>query len=222
MSDALQQIIDKMQDKPQAKRNYLGASAVGYACKRHVQYYWLTILGRLETPHINSRTLRIFDRGNIYEDQIRKWMLECGFVFETDDTKLQFQDFDDRFRGHVDGVLHFGPHIVEYPTLWECKCLNNKNYEYLENNGLKKSKPIYYAQVQIYMHYLKLKSCLFTAINADNMKIYDETVEYDKSFVEQLLVQIQNIFDKTDINKLVLKSVSDWNCRFCDYKEICT
>ena len=202
-------------------RDYLGASAIGHECGRHVQYYWLQLLGRIPTEMIEPRVRRIFDRGNIYEAEIVKWMKISGFVFEDDNSKLEFSSLEDKFKGHVDGVLLQGPLPLPYPVLWECKCVNAKGFERLVQHGVRVQYPKYYTQVQLYMYYLKLDQCLFTAINANDMSIYDEAVKFNKQHAEEMISRVEQIFDKTDKNKFVPKVKSQWNCRFCEYKKYC-
>lgn len=215
-------VIDEVfHNQSKEKRNYLGASSVGHNCKRHVQFYWLYILGRVSRPDFDPRIKRIFDRGNLFEDKLREWMKKARFVFEEDDSKLQFQDFEGKFRGHVDGVLLDGPLSLDYPVLWECKCLNAKNSDKLEARGLRKTKPKYFAQVQLYMHYLGLSHCLFTSINADTMSIYEEVVRFDRQYTEQLLVTVSEIFIKTDQNKFMLRTSSDFDCTYCEFRIPC-
>ena len=218
---SLENIIDKLFVESDKRREYIGASAVGNPCLRAIQFYWLHLQGRVEKPAFEPRILRIFDRGNVYEEQIRKWMLASGFVFETDDTKLQFSDLDDKFKGHVDGVLLEGPLNLDYPVLWECKCLNDKNSIKLEQQGLKTCKPGYYAQVQLYMYYLELKSCLFTWISADTMKIYDEVVVFDKAFAKDLIDNVALVLEYTGKNKFLPRNQDKFRCRYCDYEKVC-
>ena len=218
----LEQLIDDLFDKPQEKRNYLGASAVGNSCKRAVQYYWLSILGRTPTKDFPPRIKRIFDRGYVYEGKMSQWMKEVGFVFEEDDTKLQFSDFDDKFKGHVDGVLLAGPEGINYPVLWENKCLGGNPFKKVAASNIKTEKPVYYAQVQLYMSYLGLNRCVFTCVNADTMAIYTEIIGRDDRFVDTLKQTISDIFDHTERNKLVAKTTNTYHCKYCDYKEICT
>lgn len=217
----MQRLIDGLFDKPQEKRKYLGASAVGSVCKRKVQYYWLTILERLPAKDFPPRVKRIFDRGYCYEAKMVEWMKELGFVFETDEEKLQFDDFDGIFRGHCDGVLLEGPEGIEYPVLWENKCMNDKGCLSIMEMGLKHAKPEYYAQIQIYMHYLKLSKCLFTAVNADTMAIVTEEIKYDSIYAYEIVDTVKHILDQTAINKFVEKTTNKYLCKFCDFKQDC-
>ena len=218
---SLETIIDKLFVENGKQRDYIGASAVGNPCLRAIQFYWLNLQGRVEKPVFEPRILRIFDRGNVYEAQIRKWMEMSGFVFEQDDDKLQFSDLNDKFKGHVDGVLLDGPLNMGYPVLWENKCLNDKNSVKLSNLGLKTAKPGYYAQVQLYMHYLKLKTCLFTWVSADTMKIYDEVITYDSEFAVDLIDNVALVLDYTDKNKFLPRNQDKFRCRYCDYAKVC-
>lgn len=217
----LEKIIDTIFVEDGKQRDYIGASAVGNECLRAVQYYWLNLQGRISKPAFEPRILRIFDRGNVYEEQLRKWMIVTGFVFEQDDTKLQFSDLDDKFKGHVDGVLLDGPLNLDYPVLWECKCLNDKNSIKLNNQGLKTAKPGYFAQVQLYMYYLGLKTCLFTWISADTMKIYDEVIQLDERFAKDLIDNVALILEYTGKNKFLPKNQDKFRCRYCDYADPC-
>lgn len=224
----LQRMIDASFEKPEDKRHYLGASAVGNECPRKTQYYWLTILGRLEPIKFEGRIKRIFDRGYVYESKMVEWMHEVGFVFEQDPTKLELADFSTtdvpqgRFKGHVDGVLLDGPDDWDYPILWENKCLNNKSYMDVKERGVKLSKYGYYCQVQIYMAYLKLDKCLFTIINADTMAIHEEVIPIDPVKINELKAIVADVFETTERNKLVRKTNNRYHCKFCDYKEVCT
>lgn len=223
----VQRIIDELFGKPQEKRNYLGASSVGNECIRKTQYYWLTILGRLDPVDFPPRIKRIFDRGYVYEAKMVEWLKEVGFVFETDESKLELSDFptidkpEGRFKGHVDGVLLAGPEGATYPMLWENKCLGGKGWSHLKETDCKTSKYGYYCQVQIYMLYLKLNKCLFTAINADTMEIYTELIPFDKDKADELINIVLQVFEYTERNKFLSKITNKYHCRYCDYKKVC-
>jgi hypothetical protein len=217
----LEQCIDGTFTHEEKQREYLGASAVGHGCTRHVQYYWLQLLGRIPSNPIEPRARRIFDRGNLYETEMVKWMKAAGFIFEQDDEKLQFSDLDGKFKGHVDGILLTGPMKLQYPVLWECKCVNDKGFTRLKDIGVKTQYPKYYTQIQLYMKYCSLQSCLFSVINANTMSIYDELVAYDRCHADEMIDRVELIFDRTKNNKFVAKSESSWDCKFCDYKTVC-
>ena len=75
-----------------------------------------------------------------------------------DGRQFGFTTAGGRLRGHIDGVIVAGPDIgVRWPALWEHKALNAKSWADLVKRGLRLSKPIYFAQVQLYMAYMELE-----------------------------------------------------------------
>ena len=84
LSDRINYLIDEAISAARTKdlpREYLGASLAGHACDRYVQYQWLVIQKEIPGEAFPPRTLRIFDRGNTYEDRARRWLYDAGFLF---------------------------------------------------------------------------------------------------------------------------------------------
>ena len=87
-----------------------------------------------------------------------------------------------RIRGHIDGVIVAGPDVgIIWPALFEHKSLNAKSWADLVKRGVELSKPIYYAQLQIYMAYMDLGTALFTALNKDTQALHHEVVGFDRA-----------------------------------------
>lgn len=228
LSDRMNYLIDTATVREDKPRNYLGASIVGHTCERHVQYHLLAARGEVERKEFPPRILRIFDRGNLYEERVRAWLIQAGFIFGRGSSQKGFTDFDGQFGGHVDGILtgfRSGSTCpITLPALWENKCLGSKGWKKLESEKLKAYSSTYYAQVQIYMHYLGLSRCLFTAINADVMEIYHELVEYDPMEAELYRSRVQQIIVASDEGRLVARCSSDRNfyiCKWCDFAGRC-
>ena len=114
----------------QSERQYLGASRLGVACERALQFEY----ARASIDHgrdIPGRMLRIFERGHVMEDCMVGWLRDAGFDLRTrkaDAEQFGFSVADGRLQGHVDGVVVGGPEGFAYPALWECKCLGNKSW----------------------------------------------------------------------------------------------
>ena len=210
------------------KRQYLGASRLGVACQRALQYEYARARvdpGR-EFP---GQLLRVFRRGHVMEDCMIDWLRLAGFDLRTekaDGVQFGFSLLDGKLQGHVDGVIVAGPEGYAYPCLWENKCLNSKSWRDLEKHGLAVSKPIYAAQVAIYQAYLQLHEhpALFTAINADNMAIYAEWVPFDGSLAQRLSDRALNIISATEAGELLPRGFTEAThveCRFCSWQDRC-
>lgn len=232
LSDRINFFIDEQIDAVAAQeppREYLGASVIGHQCERHVQYHLLAARGQVERKKFPSRIMRIFDRGHTYEAKVRNWLKGAGFMFGFGAQGLGFQDFGGVFRGHVDGVLTAWRRRdvgapIELPALWENKALGAKNWKKVSTDKLKNYSSTYYAQVQIYMSYLKLERCLFTAINADTMEIYHELVPYDALEADLCYARVGTVIRAADAGQLVQRCTMDRNfyiCKWCDFSADC-
>nr|WP_281722610.1 hypothetical protein [Nitrosomonas nitrosa] len=138
-------------------RQYLGASRLGIACERALQYEYGQApvdFGR-ETQ---GQMLRIFERGHIMEECMVQWLRAAGFDLRTrkpNGDQFGFSAADGRLQGHIDGVIVDGPDGFACPALWENKCLGNKSWRELEKKRLAVAKPVYAAQVALYQAYFR-------------------------------------------------------------------
>jgi hypothetical protein len=209
-------------------RTYLGASRLGVACERALQYEYAQAqvdYGR-ETE---GRMLRIFERGHAIEDSMVAWLRNAGFDLRTRDRngeQFGFSVADGRLQGHVDGVIVGGPEGFGYPCLWENKCLGGKSWRDLEKNRLAVAKPVYAAQVALYQAYLELHEhpAFFTAVNADTMEIYAELVPFDAALAQRMSDRAAKVITATDAGELLPRSFAEqshFECRMCAWQDRC-
>ena len=219
--------IQAEKDKEEG-RKYLGASRLGVACERALQYEYAQVpvdYGR----EIDGRLCRIFKRGHVTEDCMATWLRDAGFDVRTADhagAQFGFSVLDGRLQGHVDGVIVRGPSSFAYPCLWENKCLGAKSWRDLEKNRLAIAKPIYAVQVAVYQAYLQLHEhpALFTAVNADTMDIYAELVPFNAALAQQMSDRAAKVIRATGAGELLPRSFSDkthFECRVCGWQDRC-
>lgn len=212
----------------QEARRYLGASRLGVACERALQYEYAQApvdYGR----DIEGRLLRIFERGHVIEDSMVAWLRAAGFDLRTRDCsgeQFGFSVADGRLQGHADGVIVGGPEGFAYPCLWENKCLGGKSWRELEKHRLAVAKPVYAAQVALYQAYLELTEhpALFTAVNADTMEIYAELVPFDAALAQRMSDRAVKIITATDAGELLPRSFAEpthFECRMCAWQDRC-
>jgi hypothetical protein len=212
----------------QPERQYLGASRLGVACERALQFEY----AKASVDHgrdIPGRMLRIFERGHVMEDCMGAWLRDAGFDLRTrkaDGEQFGFSVADDRLQGHIDGVIVGGHEGFAYPALWECKCLGNKSWSDLDKKGLAISKPVYAAQVAIYQAYLELHEhpAIFTALNADTMEIYTELVPFDSALAQRMSDRAVKVITATEAGELLPRAFNDethFECRMCAWQVRC-
>ena len=215
----------------QEKRSYLGASCLGDECSRRIQYGFLK-----EKCEISASTIRTFDIGHYLEDLVAKWLAKVGFCLSTkneEGKQYNFSTANGMIRGNTDGIITaVTDDLAEVlntkenplPWLWENKTMNDKNWGQTAKHGLFATKMQYYVQVQLYMAYLGLDSCLFSSLNKDSSEIYFEIIKFDSETAQKYsdrAVEILKSLKNQEMFPRIAQSSSFFTCKMCGFREIC-
>ena len=201
-------------------RGYLGASIIGHECTRYLWYCFRQCC----KPEFSGRLYRLFETGDLEELRFTKELRAIGCeVHDVDSNGNQWEvnALGGHFSGHMDGCVKG---IPEAPLTWhvpEYKTHNAKSFAKLEKEGVKVSKPLHYAQMQIYMHLTSIMRALYLARNKDTDELYSERIRYDKNYGNGLIERARRIIEDGRIPDRIAAREDDWRCRYCDAKEIC-
>jgi hypothetical protein len=203
-------------------RGFLGASAVGHECARHVQLSWWC------RPLLADRIRLIFDRGHFFEAEARKRLTAAGFVFAPPEA-LKFVALDGDLQGHADGIVIAGPALpgayLACPCVWECKALNAKNWRAVERDGLAKVFPRYAVQIALYQSFLdKPNPALVTCVNADTCELLHFTLPFNDALASLWTEHAAEIIAATRAGELLPRFTNDptdWRCKICDQRDRC-
>jgi hypothetical protein len=202
-------------------RGYLGASAVGHACLRKIQFDWLC------DPVHPLRLRSIFDRGHFFERQSREHFERAGFKF-ADADRCKFEALGGWLRGHADGIILAGPKIpdVRFAALWEHKALGAKGYRSIERDGLEKAYPAYAAQISLYQYFLGVDEnpAILTVVNADTVERLHLLVPFDAERARAWVQRAETIITATRAGELLARLTDDqddWRCKMCGHRERC-
>ncbi|MCP4566067.1 MAG: hypothetical protein GY841_00655 [FCB group bacterium] len=232
LSDRLNAQIDKAlqaENALETPRDYLGGSQIGADCERALQYDFFNT-PKDEGREFSGQILRIFERGYWVEDAVIPWLRLAGVEIHTEDengNQFGFSEYGGKFAGHYDGIITAGPaEFGPFPRLWENKGLKQEAWRPLVKNKLKKEKPIYYAQCQIYMEGAKLTEnpALFSAVNMNTMEIYWESVPYSQPDTERLYAKAVRILQASHHGELLPRMSQDptfYKCKWCDWNKRC-
>lgn len=211
--------------RSQAPREYLGASRIGEPCARRLAFEYSRMRKDRE---FDGRTLRIFEAGHSFETLAIDWLRAAGFDLRTtkrNGEQFGFETAGGRIRGHIDGVIVAGPNVgINWPALWEHKALKASSWSDLVKRGVRASKPLYFAQVQIYMGYLAVPTTLFSAMNKDTQELVHEVVPFDPAAVQALsdkAVEVIRAVAAGELPPRIAAAPDSFFCRFCDYAETC-
>lgn len=243
-SAALQGLIDAaMEAKNQAQppRTYLGASRLGEECERKLAYEYHRA-PKDEGSEFKGKTLRVFDMGHDGETRMAEYLRLAGFELLTerpDGRQFGFavgwDEIEQRYKisGHCDGIITAGPEwapdgmepLMQYPALWENKALGSKSWKDTVAKGVKQSKPVYYAQMQLYMAYLAVGEFpgLFTATNRDTGEIYSELVPFDAQAAQSASDRGARVVSTINPEEAprITREATDFRCKFCDFAARC-
>jgi hypothetical protein len=208
-------------------RTYLGGSRIGEPCARRLAYE--VMLTPVDVGKgFDGRLLRIFDAGHQFEDLTIRWLQAAGFDLRArgrDGRQYGFSIAGGRVRGHIDGVFVGGPDVgVAWPALFEHKALNQTSWTDLVKRGLRQSKPIYFAQCQLYMAYMELEVALLTAMNKNTQELYHEVVPFEPAEAQKLSDKAVDILRAIEADELPPRSAAApdfYLCRMCPYARRC-
>ena len=216
--------------RSQEKRDYLGASGLGDECARRIQYQYMN-----KEPKIKAPTVRTFDIGHCLEDLVAQWLIDSGFGLRTrdeNDQQFGFSTADGKISGHVDGIIFSFPKELDCaakmesqgPVLWENKTMNHRSWSETAKHGIFATKFQYYVQVQLYMAYLDLDTCLFTALNKDTSELYFEIIKFDAETAQKYSDRAVDILKAIENNELLPRVAMDPNffiCKMCGFYDVC-
>lgn len=208
-------------------RDYLGASRIGEPCTRRLCYELMQVSVD-SGANFSGRMLRVFEAGHRFEEMTIRWLRLAGFDLRThkrNGEQFGFSVANGRFRGHIDGVIVAGPDVgLPWPALWEHKAVNAKSWTDIVKRGLRAAKPLYFAQVQVYMAYMDVGVTLFTALNKDNQALHHEAVWFEVREAQALSDKAVNILRAVEAGELPprIAAASDFYlCRSCPYARRC-
>ncbi len=208
----------------EAPRQYLGGSLIGHYCER---YLWLSFR-QAKREKFPGRILRLFEHGQREEDRMAENLRDIGCELLTQQEvdghfeQYGFQKFGGHFRGHYDGVVLGIPEAPKTWHLWECKTHNDKSFKALVKSGVLLSKPMHYAQMQVYMGEAGLERALYTAINKDTDEIYVERVVFDPAEYERLIKRAERVIFSDSPTVPPLGADASWHqCQHCIFLGLC-
>ena len=83
---------------------------------------------------------------------------------------------------------------------------------------------VYWGQVHLYMAYMELEHCLFTAVNKDTLELHHELVGFDLPAAQALSDKAVDIIRAAESGELpprIAASPDFYLCRWCAYAERC-
>lgn len=218
-SHSISALIDQAHERRQEPpRPHLGASMLGHPCDR---YLWLNFRWAVQ-EEFSGRILRLFRRGQLEENQIVSDLRSIGIDIRQTGSKQMRVDFGSHVSGSLDGIIERGvPEAPKKKHIAEFKTHSKKSFDDLEKNGVEKSKPMHFAQCQIYMHGTEIDRALYVAICKDDDRIYTERIRYDEALALRLIEKGHRIALADRMPEPLSADPSWYQCKFCPAHKFC-
>lgn len=201
-------------------RPHLGASVIGHQCERWIwlQFRWAVL------EEFDGRLLRLFNRGQREEAVIVSDLKAAGVEITDFDpkTRRQYSIKDGHLGGSLDGIITSGvPEAPNKKHIAEFKTHNVKSFDAMAKDGVEKSKPQHFAQMQVYMHYTAIDRALYVAVCKDNDRIYTERVRYEKEKALFFIDRAKRLIASDRMPEPLSADPTWWECKMCAAHNLC-
>lgn len=196
-------------------RPHLGASLIGHECMR---YLWLSFrwAAKKEVP---GSVWRIFRRGSNEESIVINDLEGAGCIVTRRQEYVSAHEAG--LGGSIDGVIDCSVFGVDNLMVLEIKTHNKKSFDDLTRKGVTLSKPLHYAQCQLYMAGTGLKQALYYAVCKDDDRLYIETIEYQPDYILQLIANVVDVLYFEYAPPKISANPTWYKCKMCDCHDLC-
>lgn len=234
LGEVLPHIGDAYRSDEDGYRTHLGASVIGSDCERQVYYGWRWAhkrppRGRKTETQLEAtgRMYRLWNRGHLEEGRFIALLLSAGIqVYQQDAEGKQYRlsDFGGHFSGSGDGFVIGVPDLPPgIAALLECKTHGDKSFQALKKDGVRKSKPAHFVQMQMYMGKFGVVYGLYLAANKNDDELYAEVVQYEGEVDAEYLTRARNIIYTIQAPPRIRGASPGYHvCKYlCDHTDVC-
>ena len=163
---------------------------------------------------MEARVLRMFDHGDYIHQLIMRSLVAMRDVrVITAEVDIGPQEI---ISGRADAIFSDGKDLY----VLDIKSMNSMIFKKLEE-----AKEENINQLQLYLHFFKVPKGILLYVNKDNQELKEFLINYDRKRAEALLADLVNL--KTKIDSEVIPDriptwPDDWQCRYCQFREICS
>jgi len=210
----------------QAKRDsghrpHLGCSILGHACPRHI---WLQFRWTHREKH-PGRILRLFETGQHEEPRVVADLRAIGCeVWDVDPTtgrQFRVEGAGGHLAGSLDGIVRGVPGAPAAPHVLEIKTHSDKSFNELQRDGVQKSKPQHFAQMQAYMGLTGIDRALYLAVCKNTDAIYTERIAFDRAEFERLMALADAIIMSDTPPPRISTDPAWYQCKMCPFHGLC-
>lgn len=207
------------EQRAEPPRYHMGCSQLGHHCDR---WLWLSFRWAI-VEQFSGRMLRLFRRGQNEEATVVADLRAAGLHITSTGSDQARVDFGNHVSGSIDGIIEHGvPEAPNKKHILEIKTHSQKSFDDLCKNAVKKSKPVHWVQMQVYMLGKGIDRALYVAVNKNDDALYIERVRLDKTVAEAYVVRGHSIVSRSRMPEPCVNAGPDWyQCKYCPAYSFC-
>lgn len=197
------QIIDNQEVK---ERSGFYASEAG-KCSRAIYYDFI----KAPKEDFSIETLRKFLTGNVIHEKLQKILKDTGILISEEQATPQ-NEFN--IHGRCDAIIK----LNNQKQVLEIKSIASYGYR-----QLKEAKDDHILQLQVYLHFFKIKSGYLLYENKDSSDLKVFEIKYDFNLAKKVIKKFSNIqtaLEKKEVPEREFEK-SAWQCRYCNFQKHC-
>ena len=214
-NSTINMVDDYYANKIDNHRPHMGASMIGHKCERYLWYSFRWVF----KEKFEGRMLRLFDVGHDFEPKMIRDLRNIGVDIRSTQDRV---DFGKHVSGSVDGIIYSG--LIEAPKskhVAEFKTHSDKSFKLLVTDGVEKSKPLHYVQMQTYMLGLEIDRAYYVAVNKNTSELYSERLELNKEVAQKYVTRAQRVAMQEGKPAPMTFDATWYECTYCPAKEMC-
>lgn len=200
--------LDREREKEEKERVRFYVSESG-KCARSIFFKFK----RAPKAEIGAERLRVFEFGNHIQQIVLRPLISLGLV-SCIEVSIPPQEI---VSGRADIILN----VNGEPYVVDVKSISGK----MNFANMKNPMPEHYEQVQLYLHFFKIKKGILLYVNKDTQELKDFVFEYNEELAKNLLKRFEEWKSKiqSDIVPARLEDYpNNWQCKSCEYQEVCS
>jgi len=208
--------LDELYDAEYLHRDWLGLSEIGNPCNR---YLWLRYHGHIpEKP--DSKTLRLFEHGNVIEHHVIEDMRRAGFHVYAQQREIEFEKDSVKLVGHIDGIVE-GLKESSKPHLLEIKSANKASFNKLEKlRSYEQWDEKYCAQIHVNAYLTRLERIFVVVYCKDDSRIYSERIRINEIYAKRILSNAAYILNQ-EMPNISCNNSDYYVAKMCGFKKEC-
>lgn len=161
---------------------------------------------------MEARVLRMFDHGDYIHRLILNTLFSLGIV-RSSEINIPPQEI---ISGRADAIITLDNELY----VVDIKSMNSMIFK-----SLSQPKEDNIDQIQLYLHFFKIPKGILLYVNKDTQELKEFLINYDSKRAKFLLNQLSILKTKIDSNIIperIPNWPNDWQCQYCQFKEICS